>query len=230
MSRKRILILGGACAAVAALWFLLLWGPQGGRLADAEDRQVAAESTNDELQLRLARLQATARREPQLVAAIDQLRTAVPDGPNLPQFILEANDAASAADVAFLSISPSPPAASASPTLPNQIALQITVSGGYEEVLDYLGRLEALPRIVVVDGLTLSPGVDQVTGRQELAVSLTARMFTNALPPTVGAPLDGVTTAPPPSGVVPPTDPAITTSTTADPADVAIAPTSGAPR
>jgi hypothetical protein len=37
------------------------------------------------------------------------------------------------------------------------INLAVTVDGGYFQVLDYLNRLEAMDRIVVVDTLSLAP-------------------------------------------------------------------------
>ncbi|MEA3020026.1 MAG: Pilus assembly protein PilO, partial [Actinomycetota bacterium] len=68
------------------------------------------------------------------------------------------------------------------------------VSGGYFEVLDYLDRLNALPRIVVVDSLGLTTG----DAGKTITVSVTARMFSMTAPQV--APTTTTVLAPPPGG------------------------------
>ncbi|HVM53150.1 MAG TPA: type 4a pilus biogenesis protein PilO [Acidimicrobiales bacterium] len=173
MNRRTILVAFAAAVVLLLGWFMLLWGPQGGRLSDARDRIDAAENENRALELRLSRLQAVQERAPELTAALSELRRAVPDDPALAQLILDANQAANESGVEFLSIAPSVPAAGS----PATITLSINVTGTYEAVLLYLRRLEELPRIIVVDTLSLSPS--QSEAGLQLSVSLTARMFTN---------------------------------------------------
>jgi Tfp pilus assembly protein PilO len=216
MNRRVVLIGFGAAGALLVLWFLLLWGPQGGRLDDAEERRAAAESENSALEIRLARLEEAQGRAPQLLADLEALRAAVPDDPGLAQFILDANEIAERAGVDFLSISPGVP----SPSLtggPPVISLQITVNGGYFAVLDYLDRLDGLSRIVVVDSLNLTPA--NVNGQIELGVQLTARMFSSTLlstgdGSTAPVPVSSTTatTAPPSSGASTTTTIATTTT------------------
>lgn len=196
MNRRTVLIAFGAALLLLAMWFFFLWGPQGGKLSDAQERTTLANDQNSALEVRLARLEDAQDRAPTLLAELDELRAAVPDEPDLAQFILDANQIASEAGVEFLSIAPSPPAAGDAGG-PPVIVLAIDVTGGYFEVLDYLTELDALPRIVVVDALSLAPGGSD-GGPQQIAVSLTARMFTQTIPasqPVVdGAPPSGQTT------------------------------------
>ena len=196
MSRRTILVAGGALVVVILAWFVLLWGPQGGRAADADARREAAAGTNMQLEANVARLQAGQAALPGLQADLETLRTAVPDVPNLAQFILDANDAATASGVDFLSIAPTPPAASADALLPPAVGLNISVNGGYFQVRDYLNRLNDLTRLVVVDTVALTPG-ETATGAQSLAVSLTARMFTTTLPVTAAETAAAAAAAPP---------------------------------
>lgn len=197
MSRRVIIVAVAAAALLLVLWFLLLWGPEGGQLEDARDREDAAEVQNAALELRLQRLQAAQEQAPQLTARLDRLRRAVPDDPQLAEFILDANHAASEAGVEFLSISPGVPSAGDG-VLPPIIRLDINVSGEYFSVLDYLDRLDDLPRIVVVDAVTLTPGGAAAAAGPELAVSISGRMFATSAPQvtsttTTTAP-DGTTT------------------------------------
>lgn len=214
MNRKVLLISVGATVGLAVLWFLLLWTPQGGRLTDAHEREETAAATNSQLELRAARLAAAEQRRPELTADLEALRVAVPDAPDLAQFLLDADTASTAAGVDFISISPTPPAASTTAGVPSEIALSISVEGGYFQVLDFLNRLSSMPRIVVVDtlGLTASgEGSDAV-----LTVAITARMFTTAA--DVAAPVPGAAV-----------DPAAPTTTTIVPSPPTTEVAAGAP-
>jgi Tfp pilus assembly protein PilO len=191
VSRRTVFIAIAAAAVLAGMWFLLLWGPQGGKLDDAKERETAAEAENDALELRLARLQAAQQEAPKMMADLDDLRRAVPDDPQLAEFILDANTAATDAGVDFISISPGVPRADAA--LPPTITLSISVRGEYFSVLDYLERLADMPRIVVVDSLGLSPEPDQA-GLQELSVQVAARMFATSAPQLGGAAAGTATT------------------------------------
>ena len=70
-----------------------------------------------------------------------------------------------------------PGAAPGPPVLPAQVALSLQIGGGYFQVLDFLNRLDALPRLVVTDGLAITSD-----DKARLTVSVTARMFLRAVP------------------------------------------------
>ena len=199
----------GAAAALGVLvfWFIFLWSPQGSKISKAKERKVQAESEQQELQLRIARLKSLQQQEPQKRAQLESLRVAIPDEPNLAQFILDANTAANISGIQFLSISPSPPAAATGPTgsaaapapspatpaagaKPAVINLQMSVSGGYFQVVDFINRLNGLPRLVVIDslGLTAGPaGPQAAASTTGLNVSITARMFVSEAAPVAGS-------------------------------------------
>ncbi len=168
---------------VTALWWAFLYSPQRASVAAANDRLLASEQVNDELELTLARLQDTQRRSPELTADLEQLRTAVPDEASLGQFLLDANDVATQSGVLFTSVSPTLPAVNGTdPLLPAVVSMSIIVGGGYHETLDYLNRLAAMRRLLIVDSISVSPGEDPLTSAPLLYVSLTARIFTTAIP------------------------------------------------
>jgi Tfp pilus assembly protein PilO len=223
MSRRTLLGAGAALVVVVLTWYMLLWGPQKGRADDADARREVAAGTNMQLEANVARLQAGQAALPGLEADLGTLRTAVPDTPNLAQFILDANDAAMASGVDFLSIAPTPPTENADPLLPPAVGLNISVNGGYFQVRDYLNRLNDLPRLVVVDTVALTPS-ETATGTQRLAAGLTARMFTTTVPVTAVEAATTATTAAtapaPPASAVPTanTGPAVTVPVTSVPA------------
>jgi Tfp pilus assembly protein PilO len=222
VSRKVVLIGVAAALVVTLIWYLALWGPRKRSFDDARDRADRAERERTELAARIERLKAAQADEPRLRAAVESLRTAIPDEPNLAQFILDTNQAAVRSGIDFISITPSPPAA-ATPTttpaappapgvpsapaaapaaaepapLPAEVALNLQIGGGYFQVLDFLNRLDALPRLVVTDGLSITSD-----DKARLTVGLTARMFVRTVPPgyapagTAGAPA-GTAVSPP---------------------------------
>lgn len=172
---RRALIFGALGSVVLILlWYFLLWSPRQSAIQEATERTEAAQSQAANLEAEIKRLQAAQRDEPLKQARRAELLAAAPDDPSLGQFILDVNAAANASGIDFMTISPSPPEPSETAGL-SSIALGFSVSGGYFQVLDFMNRLTDLPRVVVVDSVSLSP---QETGR--LSAALGARMFTTA--------------------------------------------------
>jgi Tfp pilus assembly protein PilO len=210
MNRRTLLIGVGAALGVLLIWYFLLWSPRGAAIDKASKRREAAESQAQELQAELNRLQEAKQNEAALRAQVEELRQAIPDEPNLAQFILDTNDAATQSGIDFLSISPTPPTPpqpQEGPPPPAQIALSINVTGGYFQVLDFVNRLTDLTRIVVIDGLTVSPSAGQ-----DLSVQITGRMFTTQAATTGGTATTTTTTTP---GATTTTVPGAVTTTTA---------------
>lgn len=194
MNRRALLIGAGAALALLVLWYFLLWSPAGGRLTAARDRTAAAEAQEQALTLEIRRLQDAHRKEPVKRATLESLRVAIPDAPQPGQLILEINDAANRSGISFLSIAPTPPAAPLAGG-PPQMALALSVAGGYFQVLDFINRLDDMPRLIVIDSLSLAP--NPTTGR--ISAQIAGRAFVAAVT-TAGA-----SVAPPPPPAAPPT-------------------------
>lgn len=198
MRRQTVLVTAGATLGVVLLWYLFFWAPRGHGLSSAKKQARAAEAKQAELQNQLTALQGLQQRSAITRAKLEQVRIAIPDQPALAEFILDANAAATKAGVEFLSISPQPPSVggTAAGTTPvagaSTINMSINASGGYFQVLDWLNRLDLLPRIVVIDQLSLS-----AAQLGKISMSMSARMFTTATSITSGVPPTSTTpTAP----------------------------------
>jgi Tfp pilus assembly protein PilO len=258
VTRSRTMLIAGAAAlAILVLWYLVLWSPRKAELNDAREERQAAESTRQELSTRVARLRASQKDEPIKRAQLEALRTTIPDDPNLAAFILDTNDAAAKAGIDWISVSPEEPSPGTASTasvaaapvtttgtgagtdagttaanrVPAEVRLQLQITGGYFQVLDFLNRLNEMPRLVVTDGLNISSD-----DKAKLQVSLKGRMFVRTVPPGFGdvpavlpvappattsagtAPAAGATTTPAPASATPPPTataaPAATASTT----------------
>lgn len=186
MSRKVLALAALGAVLVAGLWYVALWKPQSARLSAAHAREETAAGQNQQLRLAVARLQAAGDEAPELTSQLERLRVAVPDRPDLAQFLLDAPDAASAAGLDYLSVSPSPPAEPEGGG-PAEIAVAMELNGGYFQVLDFLNRLAELPRIVVVDGVSLSAAEEDAIGAPELTLTIAGRLFVTAVPEGAGA-------------------------------------------
>jgi Tfp pilus assembly protein PilO len=197
---RRLLIPIGIGVVVVILWYVALWSPQSSALSAARKRKNDAVQQQATLRDQLTRLQQARRDQPLKQSQLETLRVAIPDDPNLAQFILDANDAASKAGIDFLSITPTPPTAAGAATTPTTVAgggaatgaatpvpirIAMTATGGYFQVLDFMNRLNSLPRVVVIDGLTL--GAQAQSGASQLQVSLQGRIFTTSSRPVGGA-------------------------------------------
>lgn len=185
---RRLLLAGLVCAAVLGAWFVLVWTPKGTELADARARSEAAEVEAANLELRLAALLDAKNDAAQLASTAERLEDAVPRDAAMARFILAANEAADRAGVNFLSMSPAPPAASTTPGVAAEIGLNLQVVGGYFRMLDYLDLMQSLPRIVVFDNINVTPAGSEAAPN-DLAVSLTGRLFMSEPPPPPGAAL-----------------------------------------
>lgn len=212
MTTRKIAI-GAAVAAVVILlaWFVFLWRPQSAALDAAADREAVAANTNAELELRVQRLRAAQADAPALRARVEALQVAVPEEPELAEFILAADTAATESGVDFLTISPTPPTPSADPALPSTVDLAITVDGGYFQVLDYLNRLSVMDRLVVIDTLSLAAASAE-PGFTDISVSLSAKVFTTAPPEALPGETVTPGTAPPVAGAPDPSAPEQDTS------------------
>jgi Tfp pilus assembly protein PilO len=123
-------------------------------------------------------------------AQLASLQQAIPDSPALAEFIRAANAIAAASNISWQSVTHAPPTPGA--TGMAVITVGIQVKGTYAQVMDYLARLSALKRLLVVDGLQFaavgqtgaSGGAGESTGPfsggSELSVTISARMFVTA--------------------------------------------------
>ena len=122
-------------------------------------------------------------------AQLASLQQAIPDLPALAAFIRAANAIQAASHVSWQSVTHGPPTPGAAGIA--AITVGIQVKGTYEQVMDYLARLSALKRLLVVDGLQFASvgqtasgatggagaSTGPFSGASELSVTISARMF-----------------------------------------------------
>jgi Tfp pilus assembly protein PilO len=170
-----------ALVGMTLLWWMLVYSPGSRKVSDVRADVEQAQDEQAGLRQRLEELQTIAKHAPEVRSQLAKLEDAVPSKPQLAGFITEANRIAQASGVTWVSVSPSPP--ELGPT-GSTIRLSIQLKGGFFQVLDYMHRLERLPRLVVVDSVDIASEADGTTDGTGavppggLGVTLTARIFT----------------------------------------------------
>jgi len=187
---------------VVLIWNQLLYKPANNDVTTANQRLTTAQTKHEQLQQQEHALEHQQSNAPQLQAQLGKLEAAVPPTPDLEGFLRAANNIKVQSGVDWVSIQPDTPT---SGNGASEIKMQIVVHGGFFQVLDYLNRLadpSTMPRLVIVDGLSLSAASTASTssgssstptttasassGAPDLTATLNARMFTQAAPPDSG--------------------------------------------
>ena len=153
--RRIVVMVAGALAVIVLAWFMVVYRPKGAEIADQKGRLATAQAEEQNLRATLAQLEGVDEDRPEQEAEVRRLSAAIPPDPELAAFILAVHDQAGRANLEFASIAPALPAAQ--PGLAaSVIAVTIQISGNFTNVLDFLGRLEDLDRLTVVDSISLT--------------------------------------------------------------------------
>ena len=201
MNRRAPLIAGAIAVVVAILAVFLLVLPKmrdvsatQKQLQDAEDQEITLEAQLKSLQ----DAQEEAPQTEQQIAAID---AAIPPTADLPELFRLLQSAADRSAVDFFSFTPGTPVADPTSSY-STIASQLTVSGGYFAIDEFLFLLETLQRAAKVTTLAITPGsgggeATTTTSASTLQLQMTVEFYTtdsSAGPGSIPGPTQGATT------------------------------------
>ena len=208
MKTKNTMVGVLAAVLVLALWWTVLLKPTRAKASKVRSDTAVDQQKLDPLQTQLVKAQRDAAHAAEFKAELDSLQKAMPDSPALAAFLRDANAIASATGVTWQSVTHGPPTPGVDGVL--SITLGIEVKGTYPQVVDYLTRLAALQRLVVVDGVQLvtsaSTGAETGTsassggstgpfsGATQLSATITARMFVSGGTPLSSSSGSGTST------------------------------------
>lgn len=177
---KRTGILLGVLGAVlvAAAWYMLVMQPINGRIADAQSELDAAKDQELTLRTQLARLQKIQDAELSYISAIGALDVQIPSLPELASLNTTLSDLANQSSVVWQGVTYGVPA-----LVPEKdyygMPLSIRVEGQFFEVLGYLYSIADMERLVRIDGVSVSPTLDD-NNFTVLDVTITASAFTTS--------------------------------------------------
>ena len=156
MNRRAPIIAGVISAAVALLAVVLLVLPKMSDVSTTEEELQSAEDQEVALAAQLGALEEAEAAAPKTEQEIGAIEEQVPPTANLPSLFRLLQGAADRSAVDFFSFSPGTPAPNAGGTY-SSIASQVTVSGGYFAIDEFLFLLETLPRAAKVTTLAVTP-------------------------------------------------------------------------
>jgi Tfp pilus assembly protein PilO len=156
VNRRAPIIAGVISAALALLAVLLLVLPKMSDVSTTEEELQSAEDQEVALAAQLDALQEAEAAAPKTEQEIGAIEEQVPPTANLPSLFRLLQGAADRSAVDFFSFSPGTPAPNAGGTY-SSIASQVTVSGGYFAIDEFLFLLETLPRAAKVTTLAVTP-------------------------------------------------------------------------
>jgi type IV pilus assembly protein PilO len=166
-------VMGGIVMLYA--WNSVFLAPRSRAQAKVRKDLAAAQQQEQDLRQSLAQLRKVATDTQGREAELARLGRLVPTQPDVAGAIVALNDTANQAQVDWASLVPAPPTPGAAGG-PASIALSIKVGGSFNQIFDYLRRLESLDRLVVVDSVSLTAAAAN-SGPPKLQAELKARMF-----------------------------------------------------
>jgi type IV pilus assembly protein PilO len=168
-------------AVVAAYgWNSVFLGPRNRARAAVHMELGAARQQEQDLRQNMAQLRKLAADTQSREAELTRLGRLVPADADLAGAILALDETAKEAQVSMGSFVPSPSAATAGGG-PATVGVTMTIDGTFDQMYDYLSRVETLDRLVVIDSIQLAGGGNGTgtgpAGPLKLAAQIRARLF-----------------------------------------------------
>jgi len=200
VNRRAPIIAGAIVLLVALLAVFLMVLPKMSEVGETEDQLQEAEDQEINLAAQLNALEDAQAAAPETELEIAAIDAQVPQTADLPRLFRELQGAADRAAVDFFSFTPGTPVPNLSGSY-SMIASQITVSGGYFAIDEFLFLLETLQRAAKVTTLAVTPSAGgeetTTTSTSTLQLQITVEFYTtdsSAGPGSIPGPTEGVTT------------------------------------
>jgi Tfp pilus assembly protein PilO len=200
VNRRALIIAGAVVLVVALLAVFLLVLPKMNEVGETEDRLREAEDHEINLAAQVNALEDAQAAAPETELEIAAIDAQVPPTADLPSLFRLLQGAADRAAVDFFSFTPGTPVPNLTGSY-STIASQITVSGGYFAIDEFLFLLETLQRAAKVTTLAVTPSAGgegtTTTSTSNLQLQITVEFYTtdsSAGPGSIPGPTEGVTT------------------------------------
>ena len=151
MTNRNILILGalGIVVLLVAYYFLLL-SPLLGRLDEQSQARKDKQAQLAQVQQDVNKLEEVRRNSPEIQRQLLELSKRIPAQPQIPTFIVQAEEIADAAGVTQLTVDPEPAAPPEGGGDYEVVPVTMQFRGTYDEMQDFLLRMRNLARLVTV--------------------------------------------------------------------------------
>ncbi len=167
--RDTMIAIGAGVALVLVLFLVFAIRPKLAELTQARAEQKVEADKLKQNEMKLKRLDAIRREAAEIEAQRIELARRMPREAELPSFIIDLQRTANDADLDLSDIKLSDPEGAGGY---NSIPFQLSATGSFYTVIDFLYRVQAMKRDVVVDELSLGG-----SGYPILAVGIKGRTF-----------------------------------------------------
>lgn len=183
MTRRAPLVVALAAVVLTAAWWYLLYQPQRVEQAELIEQTAQLESEREQLQSQIAVLNDVRDNEADYRSQLTRLREYIPDDPGQPDTLKALQQAADSSGVQITQLTfADPELVEDAPETSEELAAlariptQMTVTGGYFQVVDLLRRVEVdLARAVKVSAVTMAEETEE--SFPELTVATTGHIF-----------------------------------------------------
>lgn len=131
-------------------FYFLLLSPLRGEFAGLVDKRGGKEAELQKLQQQVKELKAIADNSPDIERQLLELSKRIPTQPEVPSFVVQVEEISGAAGVTQLSVEPGEAAPPESGGDFSGIPITMTFEGTYEQLQDFMVRLQNLARLVAV--------------------------------------------------------------------------------
>lgn len=151
-NQRNILILAAfALLMLVVLFYIFLLGPQREELTELQDERDAKQEQLDQLEAEVAELEEIQRRAPEIERELLELSRRVPEQSQIPTFVVQVEEIAGESGVTQLLIEPGEPEQPEDGGDYTIIPITMSFEGGYDELQDFVARLQNLTRLVAVE-------------------------------------------------------------------------------
>ncbi len=152
--RLELLIGAVIIAVLAVAVVLLLIVPQFGRMGELDAKLDKANRDIQAAQGLLAQRQSAKAQAAQTQAQLLTLQNELPDNPELPSLIIELQNAANASGLLWVKVQPQTPQDRGGY---EAVPMQLTMSGSWSDMTDYVRRISDLERQIRITGVDFKP-------------------------------------------------------------------------
>ena len=151
-NQRNILILAvcGFLLLVVAFYVFLL-GPQREELAEAQEERETKQEQLEQLEAEIAELEEIQRRAPEIERELLELSRRVPEQSEIPTLVVQVEEIAGESGVTQLLIEPEEPEQPEDGGDYTIVPITMSFEGGYDELQDFVARLQNLTRLVSVE-------------------------------------------------------------------------------
>ncbi|HUZ11136.1 MAG TPA: type 4a pilus biogenesis protein PilO [Acidimicrobiales bacterium] len=181
---RPVLIALGVGLVVLLIWLLAFFLPQGKDLSKYHAQQQQLQTQQSQLEVQLAQLRATSKATPRLLALQAQYTNLVPPTADIYNYINLMSSTAAASGMHLVSITPSSTGTPVPGTSLQAIPVSLVTTGSYDSTLGFIKAVYALPRLTVVNSMSLTGGGPGTNRSTSLNESFSLTIYTTFKPAT----------------------------------------------